>query len=362
MARSAPSSPEAQDRGAGAALLEQRLQLVPEPRRREIAHEPHLDAAAREPLGVCVETQPVPALVPDRAEDPRRIVDEREVVEHAQRPLLEVAAAAERIDEPAQVLRRQRDRHRVQGEVAPEEILADGRSLDRRQRRRGVVELRPGRDEVDVLGVAVRDRGGAELLVRPDAPSERLREPAAERDRVALDRDVDVEPRLAEQDVAHGAADEIHALRPLAERRDRLGDRREPLERAQLGDERGRLLRRELARPLERAQEVAAGDDADEGVAVEDRDAAVLRVEHELPQLGERRVLRAGDGAPAHDPLDRRVREPVADRLVEILAADRADEPAVLDDEHAALPVPLAERHRARDLIVGRAPTGPAST
>ena len=223
---------EPEDRLARTLLLEQRLQLVAQARGREVADEPHLDAAAGEPLRVRLEPQPVAALVPDRAEDPRRVVDEREVVEDAQRAPLEVAAAAERIDEAAEILRRERDGHRVQREVAPEEILADRRTLDRRERRRRVVELRAGRDEIDALAVAVRDRGRAELLMRANVAAERLREQVAERDGITLDRDVDVEPGLAEQDVAHGAADEVDALGPLAERGDRLRDRREPLERA----------------------------------------------------------------------------------------------------------------------------------
>ena len=43
----------------------------------------------------------------------------------------------------------------------------------------------------------------------------------------------------------------------------------------------------------------------------------------------------------------------VTDRLVEILAADAAREPAVVDDEDTALPVALAERHRVADGRLG---------
>ena len=44
--------------------------------------------------------------------------------------------------------------------------------------------------------------------------------------------------------------------------------------------------------------------------------------------------------------------EVVADRLVEILPRDGADEALVLDDEDPALPVALADDHRARDCLV----------
>ena len=47
------------------------------------------------------------------------------------------------------------------------------------------------------------------------AAAELVGERLRERDRVALDRDVDVEAPLAEQDVAHGAADEVDALERL---------------------------------------------------------------------------------------------------------------------------------------------------
>ena len=57
-----------------------------------------------------------------------------------------------------------------------------------------------------------RTTAGAELLVRHDPPAQLLGEGARERDAVALDRDVEVEPRLAQQDVAHGAADEVDAV------------------------------------------------------------------------------------------------------------------------------------------------------
>ena len=73
------------------------------------------------------------------------------------------------------------------------------------------------------------------------------------------------------------------------------------------------------------------------------------RARHERAQLGERRVLGARHDLAAHDAAHGRMREIVADRLVEILAADAADERALLDDEDAALPVALAERHRVAD-------------
>src|SRR6184192_641086 len=97
-----------------------------EPCRGEVADEAHLDAGASEPLRASAHAEAETRLVADRPKDPRRVVDEREVVEDADRPMLEVAPAAERVDEAPEVLRLQRRGHRVDREVAAEEILTDG--------------------------------------------------------------------------------------------------------------------------------------------------------------------------------------------------------------------------------------------
>src|SRR5215211_2517231 len=202
---------EPEDRRTGVSLLEQRDQLIAQPCGREVADEAHLDRPAGEPLRVLVHPELVAALVADCSEDPGRIVDEREVVEEADRLRVEVAASVERVDESAEVLALERDGHRIDREVAAEEVLADRRVLDARQRRRRVVELRARGDDVDALVVAVHHYGRAELAVGPHASAEAVGDGARERDCVALHRDVDVEVRLAEQDVAHGAADEVDA-------------------------------------------------------------------------------------------------------------------------------------------------------
>ena len=93
-----------QDRVLDLALLQQRDELVTQPRRGEVADEPHLDRPAREPHRVLVHPEAVAVLVADRAEDPRRVVDEREVVQDADPPRLEVAPPAEGVDEPSEVV------------------------------------------------------------------------------------------------------------------------------------------------------------------------------------------------------------------------------------------------------------------
>ena len=177
-------------------------------------------------------------------------------------------------------------------------------------------------------------------------PAERLGERVGECDRVALDGDVDVEALFAEEDVADRAADEVDPVGALAQLRDRIGDLAEARTRPKLlGDalhDFGKLRRN----ALERAKKIGAADHADQLVVAEHGDAAVLGCRYERTKLTERRVLVCTHDLAAHDPANGRVGKVVADRLVEILATDAADEPALLGDEYAALTVPLAERHR----------------
>jgi hypothetical protein len=70
--------------------------------------------------------------------------------------------------------------------------------------------------------------------VRAHAAAEHLGQRRRQRDRVALDRDVDVEAPFPEQDVPDRAADEVDALERLGDRRDRLEDRLQALELCQL--------------------------------------------------------------------------------------------------------------------------------
>ena len=49
--------PEATDAVRGAGILEQRLELVAQPRGRQVPDEAHLDTCADEPRGVLVESE-----------------------------------------------------------------------------------------------------------------------------------------------------------------------------------------------------------------------------------------------------------------------------------------------------------------
>ena len=343
---------EPANRRSRVLLLQERGELVAQASRREIAHEPHLDCAACKARGVVVHREAEPAFVSHSPKDARRIVDEREVVEDTDRAVLEVAAASERVDEPPEVLALQGHGHRVDREVAPEEVLADRRVLDGRKRGGCVVELRPRGHDVDPAAVAVQDDRRPELLVRFDASAKGLSERLGERDGVALHRDVDVEAALAEQDVAHGPADEVDAVVVLRDSRDGLPDRSEMVETEQLVRERALLSRLGLGGRTERTQDVAPRHDTHDAVVAQHGDPSVGRAGEAALQLSQRCRLVAARGVRVHDPLHRRVGEVVADRLVEILPRGGADEALVLDDEDPALPVALADDHRARDRLV----------
>ena len=196
-------------------LVEQAHELVAQARRGEVADEVHGAAGARQVERVLVHAQPVAALVADRAQDARGVLDEAQVVEHDDAAGLQVVAAAEVVEEVAEGLGLERHRHGVDGEVAAREVAADAGVLDLgqgapgtrrtrrawRRRRRAAARRRRRRD----------DHGRAELLVRPHVALEARGELGGEGDAVALHGEVDVEAGLAEQQVAHGAADEVAA-------------------------------------------------------------------------------------------------------------------------------------------------------
>src|SRR5205823_15049525 len=140
------------------------------------------------------------------------------------------------------------------------------------------------------LAVPVDDDRGAELLVRTHATAQRVGERLCERNRVALDRDIDVEAALSEQDVTHSPTDEIHALEVAAQGGDGLEDRLEPLQLRELvGQREGRATGRR-GTLAERLEHVGPGDDADQLAVAQNRDALVAAREQPL-KLRERRVL-----------------------------------------------------------------------
>ena len=135
-------------------------------------------------------------------------------MEHAQLPRVEVGPASVGVDQATPF---ERDRQRVEREVAPCQV-----GLDRRAERHlgqgagGSVCLGARRGDVD-LELADADRRRAEALVLEDFRAE----PIGERGGVALDDEIEVgRTAPAEQQVADRAADQVDGI--LGSRPDRL--------------------------------------------------------------------------------------------------------------------------------------------
>ena len=191
---------------------------------------------ARAPTVCPSIAEAVAVLVADRPEDARRVVDEREVVEHA-----DDAGARGRRRPPKgstrspEVLALERDGHRVDREVAAEEILADRRLLDARAARPDSRRTRCGswrrrrarRRRQITIAVPNFSCGTA----RPPSAAASARPNAIPSPSTAMSRS---KRRLAHEDVAHGAADEVDAVeRPSLTAWTASKTAREPLERPQ---------------------------------------------------------------------------------------------------------------------------------
>ena len=120
--------------------------------------------------------------------------------------------------------------------------------LDLGQRRRVVVRLGARRGHVDAqrpaVGAGHDDDRGAELLVRAHVALEPPGERARDGDAVAFDGDVEVDVPLSQQQVAHGAADEVHPARLRGHGLDLLEELVELQRREAARHVAGRLARR----------------------------------------------------------------------------------------------------------------------
>src|SRR5205085_6026234 len=88
---------QAREYSLGLVLLEDREQLFSHARPRQLRHSRR--GQHRERLRLRIHPEVEPRLVPRGAEDPRRILDERRLVEHADEPVAEMRDAVEAIDQ-----------------------------------------------------------------------------------------------------------------------------------------------------------------------------------------------------------------------------------------------------------------------
>ncbi len=132
-----------------------------------------------------------------------------------QRPPLEVGQPAEGVGDAAEAVGVDARGHRVDGEVAPEQVLPQRRGLDGRKRAGPLVVLGTTAGDVDVEVARQNDHRGSEAAVHLHAAAQLRGRGLGERDAVALDDDVDIEIAHAEQHVSHEAAHEVRALASL---------------------------------------------------------------------------------------------------------------------------------------------------
>jgi len=137
-----------------------------------------------------------------RAQRPGRVVDERALVQDPKQTRLEVGLSRVRIDQLRLALKRPGDR--VDGEVAPRQVLFERGGLDLGERPRCRIGLGAGAGEVE-LPFPELCRGGQEPLVlehfAAQAPSDR--------GRVSLDRHIEGNRGPVQHQVTHGAANQI---------------------------------------------------------------------------------------------------------------------------------------------------------
>ena len=275
-------------------------------------------------------------------------------MQDAQPARFQVGEAAERV---AQLRRPRVDAHgeRVDGEVAAGEVGGQVALAHARQRARVVVRLGARAREVEHQPVGQREGGGAEGAVDRQLAAEPALQGLRERRRPqpALHHHVEVEVADAQQAVAHGAAHQVEAGGDLAPVRfdRREGGRLEQLAgavRERGPDPFGAVARR--GDGVAGADQVGAGDDADQRVAVEDRHAADVVREHERLELREGGVGGRGARRSGHEARHRGVPQVVAQGVVEVAAADDADQAtAGVDHRHAVVRVPRERLPRLGD-------------
>ena len=399
-----PSDPQVEEpsqRPFDVPFAQEGYQFVSQADAGEVAHQVHVHATLGEAVGLVVHAEAVAVLVADRPEDAGGILDEAQIVQHADDSVAQVAVSAEEVDDRAEVLPAQRDGHGVDGEVAAEQVLADGGVLHARQRGRVVVELGARGRHVDVERLATRAHPGGrlsqdvgrekhhgrlELAVRADPPPELSGQTGGERDAVALDGYVHVDVGLVQKEVADESA---HQVDPGEILRQRRAGPEESAEERVLGQRLhgvelrpGRLDLFLLPTPLIGGQHIGAGDDADHvahpgrtlahgglvRLVGDHRHPAGVARHHDAPQLVDgRRGFGEGDGA-RHHPFHRSVAQAVPQGLVEVAPCHYADHPPVFTHADTRVTVPLSgdeglgdrgvgvdEAHRpAHDLAGGR--------
>ena len=138
-----------------------------------------------------------------------------------------------RVDQAPEIVAAERCGDRVDREVTAGKVILQCRGSHLRQRRRLRVGLRACGGDVD-LPALVEHLGGAEGRVGLHAAAQPPGEPLSKRGHVALDDEVEVVARVAQQRVPDCAADDVDRFVRIVRVGDRLEHVREARLRAQL--------------------------------------------------------------------------------------------------------------------------------
>ena len=183
-------------------------------------HEVQGQGVLDELFALRADVEAVPLLKAHGPDDAGGILHEAQGVDDADRLALDVALAAEEVDEAAELPLVEAEGHCVDGEVAAEQIHFDGRELHGGQGGGVFIVFEARRGHVEALFLAVLvmidDEGRHEGPVLADAASKFLRQRPGKGDAVAFDHQIDVvelHGGAAEHDVADKTAPGIDGHR-----------------------------------------------------------------------------------------------------------------------------------------------------
>ena len=200
-----PERAQRHEPGDRILLARQQLQFGADPGSADRAERATPDRRGRQRQRVGLDLEAQAARVPHEAKQPRGIVDEAPVVQHAEAAVFEVLQS---VRGGGQLPVDERDRDRVDREVAALEILGQRRGLNLGQRSRMGVRLAARLR--DVIDEPVQQHGRRpEPIVPGERPAERPRVSIC----IALDDQVEVDRRLAQQQVPYRATHQIDTIR-----------------------------------------------------------------------------------------------------------------------------------------------------
>jgi hypothetical protein len=129
-----------------ALLLQNQLQLMPEPFPADLIHGGYL--AAHQPLGVWLEMKAKALLIAQGSQDAGRVIAKAFLVEHPDKTSLKVISSSIGVKQYPEVNWVEVNSHGVNREVTPEKVLTDGARTNHRQSPRFGVALRTGSSQI----------------------------------------------------------------------------------------------------------------------------------------------------------------------------------------------------------------------